>query len=217
MTYNGITHVKSSPYHPSTNGLAERAVQTFKAGVKKLTEGTLESKLSHFLFHYRLTPQTTTGQSPAELLLGRRIKSRLDLLHPNVKSKVAQSLQRQKLNHDKFTKARVFGVDDKVFVKNHQGTPTWLEGIVTEITGPISYKVKLNDGSIIRRHVDHIRIRHSPPQQAISAESAIDDSFMFPQSQPISTSPNCPTETAPQQPQLLRRSTRVRHPPTRYS
>ena len=23
MTYNGITHVKSSPYHPSTNGLAE--------------------------------------------------------------------------------------------------------------------------------------------------------------------------------------------------
>ena len=52
ITYNGITHVKSSPYHPSTNGLAERAVQAFKAGIKKQTEGTLESKLSHFLFHY---------------------------------------------------------------------------------------------------------------------------------------------------------------------
>ena len=70
-----IVHVKSSPYHPSTNGLAERAVQTFKAGIKKLIDSTLESKLSHFLFCYRLTPQTTTGQSPAELLLGRRIKS----------------------------------------------------------------------------------------------------------------------------------------------
>ena len=49
---NGITHVKASPYHPSTNGLAERAVQTFKASIKKYTEGTLENKLSHFLFHY---------------------------------------------------------------------------------------------------------------------------------------------------------------------
>ena len=92
MSYNGITHVKSSPYHPYTNGLAEQAVQTFKAGIKKQTEGTLESKLSHFLFYYRITPQTTTGQSPVELLLGRHLKSHLDLLHPNAKTKVAQSL-----------------------------------------------------------------------------------------------------------------------------
>ena len=146
MTYNGITHVKSSPYHPSINGLAERAVQTFKTGLKKLTEGTLESKLSHFLFHYRLTPQTTTGQSPAELLLGRRIKSHLDLLHTNAKTKVLQALQWQKLNHDKSTTARVF---DEVFVRNHQGTPTWLEGIVTDITGPLSYKIKLNNDNTL--------------------------------------------------------------------
>ena len=80
---------------------------------------------------------------------------------------------------------------------------------MTEILGPLSYKVKLNDGSIIRQHIDHIRIHHSPPQQHISTE--VDDSFMFPQHQPTSTPPNGTAETASQQPPatVLHRSTRV--------
>eukprot|EP00731_Ephydatia_muelleri_P023522 Em0015g1105a len=59
---------RSAPYHPSSNGMAERAVQTVKQGVKKMTTGTLRDKLARFLFQYRITPQTTTGVSPAELL-----------------------------------------------------------------------------------------------------------------------------------------------------
>ena len=72
---NGIRHVTSSPYHPSSNGLAERAVQTMKDGLKKLVSGSLETKLARFLFKYRLTPQTVTGVSPAELMFGRPLRS----------------------------------------------------------------------------------------------------------------------------------------------
>ena len=90
MEANGIVLIHTAPYHPASNGLVERAVQTFKLGVKKMAgeTGTLEAKLARFLFSYRATPQTTTGISPGELLMGRRLRSKLDLLHPDLSEKV---------------------------------------------------------------------------------------------------------------------------------
>lgn len=72
MRRNGNRNLRSAPYHPATNGLAERAVQTLKAGLKKAAEGSLEMKVFHILFNYHLTPHSTTGVSPAQLMLGRQ-------------------------------------------------------------------------------------------------------------------------------------------------
>ena len=73
LTKNGIHHRKTAPYHPSSNGLAERVVQTFKDGMRKMAEeGSLETRVSRFLFKYRITPRSTSGVLPAEMLMGRK-------------------------------------------------------------------------------------------------------------------------------------------------
>ena len=61
LSRNGTQHILSASYDPATNGLAERAVQTFKESIKKATQGDIETKLSRLLFHYRITPHSTTG------------------------------------------------------------------------------------------------------------------------------------------------------------
>ena len=77
---NGIRYISVPPYHPSSIGLAECAVQTFKEGFKKQSGGIVRDRLSHFLFAYCITLQTSAGISPAELLMGRSLCFRLHLL-----------------------------------------------------------------------------------------------------------------------------------------
>ena len=58
---NGIIHVKTALYHPSTKGLAERNVQTVKEGITKTPGDCIHTKLHHFLLQYRITPQSMPG------------------------------------------------------------------------------------------------------------------------------------------------------------
>ncbi|KAL5503444.1 hypothetical protein EMCRGX_G010396 [Ephydatia muelleri] len=155
---NGFKHVRSAPYHPATNGLAERAVQTVKDALKK-TSGDIDTRLSRFLFQYRLTPHSSTGQSPAKLLLGRVPRSHLDFLFPDVADNVKQNQQQQKQNHDQRATERFFVVGDKVYALNHRGTPTWLPGTVSAVSGSRSLTIKFSDGRESRYHADHVRAR----------------------------------------------------------
>ncbi|XP_042372461.1 uncharacterized protein K02A2.6-like [Plectropomus leopardus] len=162
MQQNGIHHIRTAPFHPASNGLAERAVQTVKQGLKRMTGDSLSTQLSRFLFKYRLTPHPTTGRSPAEMLMGRRPKSRLDLLRPDMKAKVEEKQKKQKDRHDQHARERQLKPDGCVYVRNFSGSNNqqWLPGVILKRSGPVSYVVKLTDGRIFRRHQDHVRVRH---------------------------------------------------------
>ena len=155
---NGIKHVKSAPYHPASNGLAERAVQTFKEAMKRADpQEALSTRVSRFLFKYRLTPHSTTGISPSELLLGHRPRLHFDFMVPNLATKVRNKQTTQKAQHDKKSRARTFSVGSNVLVRNFTTGPEWLFGTIVSSKGPVSYLVKLTDGHHIKRHVDHLR------------------------------------------------------------
>ena len=69
-----FTHIRSTPYHTRTNGMAERVVRTFKERLRAAWQPIgIDVTLNKFLFSYRYTPQKATKSSPAELFLGRRL------------------------------------------------------------------------------------------------------------------------------------------------
>ena len=100
------------PYHPASNGLAEHYVQVFKDGMKKVTEGTIESRVARVLAHYQVTPQSTIGTSPAELMFGRKLRTKLDLLKPTLDVSVHQKQAKQKASHDYHARDRSFSERD---------------------------------------------------------------------------------------------------------
>ena len=97
-----------------------------------------------------------TNVAPCELLMNRKIRTRLDLLYPDVESRVAKNVSRKKAMHDVYAKAREFLVGQRVRVRNLRDGPKWVPGVVVGRQGPLSYVVQTTGGEVWKRHVDQI-------------------------------------------------------------
>ena len=172
---NGIKHLTSAPYHPASNSLAEHTVQIIKKGLRKITQGSMRTRLAKIPFTNPLTPQSTTGISPSKLLLGCHPRSRLDLLKPNTAERVESNQQKQKDRHNQRSRERNFAVGDDVFVRNYHQGDQWLSATIEQKTGPVSYKVKLEKGKVRRCHQDQIRNRSVELPQYLPSESDMSD------------------------------------------
>ena len=164
----------------------------------------LQTKLSRFLFHYRLSPNATTGIAPAELMLKHQPRSHLDSIVPNIKGNIRQ--QKQKIKHDVCSRVRTFKQGDSVLVRNFgkRTDSQWLPGVITELCGTNSYEVQLDNDQIVQRHADHILARQADCNIPTSGIDS-DDVLPFPATSTSNTTP--PT---------LRRSQRNRRPPDRF-
>ena len=78
-----IRRIKTSPYHPQTDGLVERFNGTLKQMLRRFVSeapGAWDELLQCLLFSYREVPQASTGFSPFELLYGRHVRGPSDVL-----------------------------------------------------------------------------------------------------------------------------------------
>lgn len=156
---NGVQRTLSPPYHPATNGAAERAVQVFKKAWTKQEVQSVPThqRLARFLFSYRNTPHTVTERKPAELFLRRQPRTRLTLLKPDLSETVVKHQLQQKKGHDRHTKpVRHFDEGERVKVRNFRHPKCqWNSGIILHRKGPLTYTVQVGQRQV-SVHVDHL-------------------------------------------------------------
>ena len=91
---NGIEHRKTTPLWPQENGEVERQNKSL---LKRMKIARAEGKewkkeIRKYLVEYRSTSHTTTGVSPAELLFGRKMRTKL----PELKEESTESEMRDR-------------------------------------------------------------------------------------------------------------------------
>nr|XP_050035646.1 uncharacterized protein K02A2.6-like [Dermacentor andersoni] len=123
MCRNQIRHVTVAPYHPSSYGQAERMVRETKEVLKRMVGGNIDTRLARFLMTQHILPHATTGKSPAESLMGRKLSTVLERLHPDLQSSVLQ--KQEQVMQRRNQAVRLFEVGDRVFVRNYLYGPKW--------------------------------------------------------------------------------------------
>ncbi|XP_065303771.1 uncharacterized protein [Dermacentor albipictus] len=144
-------------YHPASNGAAERVVQTIKDKLKKNQTGDFRTHIARVLFQYRTTPHDVIGHAPCELLLGRVVKTPLDVLHPDLRSAVLLKQLKQKLAAARGCRPGPLPESvAPVVTRNFCPSPLWSAGQVSPASAS-SLLVRMPDGATWHRHADHVR------------------------------------------------------------
>lgn len=160
---NGVDHVFSAPYHPSSNGAAENAVRTCKRVIKKaIVQGLdINTALYRYFLVYRNTPHCTTGESPAQMLQGRSLRTRLDALRPARAEAAAERVVRHQARQQRAAGGmrRAFAPGALVWVRNYRAGNKWIKGKIYKLLGKTDYSVLTLDNKVIHRHVDQIKPR----------------------------------------------------------
>ena len=182
---NGIKHILNAPYHPSSNGLAEHFVRTYKQAMRAgETDGlSLNHRLSEFLFAYRATPHATTDASPGELFLQQKLQTQFDLLKPDQKRLIKSRQTAQKTQTDKHARLRSFPIGASVMVRDYCHTNKWVPGTIVRELGPVAYQVDIGSGNIVKRHIHQLtqRLEAQPVAPKSTETSTGEDDFPYPE------------------------------------
>ena len=135
---------------------------------------SLEQSLQTFLLRYRTTPHATTGVSPCALMFGRDQHTRLHQLTPDIGARVREQQVRQKEQHYRHSHRREVCIGQPVWSRNFRAGPSWVKAVISDLLGPVTYLVRLENGNYWRRHIDHLRVGTEHPPAEDSQEEFAD-------------------------------------------
>ena len=211
----GFIHVTSSPCYPQSNGKAERTVQTVTAMLKKSVDQY------GALLAYRTT-SLECGYSPAQLLMGRQLRTSIPVMAGTLQPRWDESKQlrdrqdiksRQTVDYDRYHRAQPLSTLSA-------GNPVWvqdakIEGTVVGKAGtPRSYLVQ-TPTTCLRRNRRHLVPKPNVTLEPMATENrVVEDSDVV---QPSQTAPSvvCTSPVPSETVTTVIRSGRTSVPPNR--
>ncbi|XP_024886124.1 uncharacterized protein K02A2.6-like [Temnothorax curvispinosus] len=151
---NAIKLTHSPPYHPQSNGMAEKAVQSIKHNLRKSlleckTSSSLANKVNKYLLYSRNTPCVKTGVAPAELVLKQLPRTKLSMLKPEFNCTRSKETNCQ---------MPTFRPEQSVFVKSIADKEVkWWPAKILERKSFATYLVLVN-GKTRLYHASHIKV-----------------------------------------------------------
>ena len=124
----------------------------------KFEKKMLTDKIHEGLLAYRNAPHALTNESPANMFLGRPLRTKISQIQPSTRTTVDNKnrsifLRKGRAEQD-------FAVGEKVLTLNYRGDKKWLDGSVVGIKGPRTYLINLrtdmDTSKIVKRHVDQL-------------------------------------------------------------
>ncbi|KAF2884671.1 hypothetical protein ILUMI_21506 [Ignelater luminosus] len=182
---NGIKHVTSPMYQPASNGAAKNTVKIFKTSFKKMLNDNkddfFETIVNRFLFSYRTSPHTVTGEPPSKLMFSRSTRNRFDFLNPKNLNHTNKAIINTKIMmlrmdvEEQVGKSIYFckGIENDLIFKRHQDqiikTGSFFSGIMN--------KIQKKDKTTVRKDI-HCPIRPvlvSENKKAAESESTVSE------------------------------------------
>ena len=89
------------------------------------------------------------------MLMGRRLRTRLDLRIPSVEKHVEARQYSTMVGPTAHRGLRQFHAGDPVLARNYGKGEKWMRGVITEVLGSRHYMVEVS-GNLWKRHVDQL-------------------------------------------------------------
>ena len=162
----GIKHILTPPYHPSSNGLAERSVGIVKSRLKRMgsaaTPIELFVNLKYICRVHGLTPHRSTGRCPYEMIREGEAPS----LFPQLTGGATQRSEREsvKICGPRLKKKVMFSEGEKVIVYDNRFHLS-AAGEILEVLGNNNYLVDIDNKGVTHVSGDVISKRRYTVQQ----------------------------------------------------